>query len=217
MLFDGLKKILFLLFLSIFFSLSASSQYNSTYNKEVGQYCTTITHHPYQCYRYHVLAPTIYGGIMMTMTSGNYVGENTMVGLDIGFKLPISWGVSCSKFAAILTPYLDGKIAMKPQKPGHVPMTYGGQLTVAPGLQYGRISVNAGPYVAYSAFTEFNNSDIGSLKPEISGWDFGVRFAVSFLIKENIDLEARFDLGITDQNQDFKKNDLSVTVGYRFK
>lgn len=155
----------------------------------------------------------------MSNTSGSVAGNNNLWGLDFGIKLSNGWQNTCSSTQLQLNGYVEGKIAIanSDNSYGDVPSMYALQLTVAPGIRTGNFSIDCGPYLAYSAFSVLDEEDISSiLEAEASGIDFGLRLGFAVLL-ESVELGLHYDIGLSDMDKKFKKNDLLFSIGFKFK
>ncbi len=199
------------------------AQSSVRYNKNVNQYCSKIGRHPTQCRKYHEIYSCLYGGLLMTQTSGNVTDGSYLGGLDLGYKLSNVWETSCSPIATILNAYLDvkgttyiedGSYSLTDEERNLYPTAYSGQIAIAPGVQYKNVSVFIGPYIAYFGYGDVENA-FAKFHQKESGIDVGVRVGLSVHLN-TVEIGAHYDIGLSNHKKDFKKNDLSLTVGYCF-
>lgn len=148
----------------------------------------------------------------MSKVSSDIVNEN-LWGLDIGCKFTNLWGYTCSPVRAELNAAVDIKFATQFSEENECAATdYALQLTVTPGIRINRFSVEVGPYIAYAALSDSREE---LLSPNVSGMDYGIRMGCTIHFeKQKIDLH--YDMGLSDQSKQFKKNDLMLTYGFLF-
>lgn len=183
-------------------------------------YSICVNRHPSKCSMDYEFGGSFYGGLMMSQTSGSIAGEHYLGGLDIGVKLTNMWGYTCQPVKFELNAYVDIKaatyISTSNNSSTYDYTDYAAQLTITPGVRLGRFSMDCGPYFAYAACTD-NIEDVTDFfsYPKVSGFDFGLRMgaAVHF---EKVQVGLHYDIGITDHDKRFKKNDLMLTVGSQF-
>lgn len=207
----------------LFVCQGVSAQSN---NNTPSPYSYRVSRHPSHCSTDYEFGGSLYGGLMMSQTSGSIAGDHYLGGLDIGVKLTNMWGYTCQPVKFELNAYVDIKAATYLNTSddsdgsftlGDTPTVnedytdYAAQLTISPGVRLGRFSIDCGPYIAYAAYTD--GDFFGS--PNVSGLDYGIRMgaAVHF---EKIQIGLHYDMGITDHDKRFKKNDLMLTIGSQF-
>lgn len=206
---------------SIVVAFLCQGVYAQLYDKNVSQYCYHINNHPFNCKLIYELGGSLYGGLMMSSTSGTIAGKHNLGGLDLGVKLTNKWGYSCQPIKYELNTYLDIKFASYVftsfGDDSSIQYTdYAAQVTIAPGVRYRNVSLACGPYMAYSAFTDdLDDPDYIIPDPIVSGVEFGLRIGIAFHF-EKIQLGFRYDMGLSDQSGTFKKNDLMLTIGSQF-
>ncbi len=200
-------------------------------NDKVSPYSYKVNRHPYSCYSDYEFGGSFYGGLMMSQTTGTIAGEHYLGGLDIGVKLTNMWGYTCQPVKFELNAYVDIKAATYLSTSddsdgtftlGDTPTLnkdytdYAAQLTVTPGVRLGRFSIDCGPYIAYAAYTD-NIDDIEEFfaYPKVSGLDFGIRVGAAIHF-EKVQIGLHYDMGLTDHDKRFKKNDLMLTIGSQF-
>lgn len=199
-----------------------------SYNNDVSQYCERIGSHPSHCHGICELGGSFYGGLMMSSTNGIVAGNNNLAGLDLGCKLTNTWGYTCAPLSFELNAYLDLKFATyistsddeedfvlsdSPTEPSKSNTDYAVQLTVAPAIRYSNVSIDCGPYIAYSAYN--NDTEECFTDPAVSGLDYGIRMGLSYHFSK-VQLGIHYDMGLSDQDKKFKKNDLIITIGTQF-
>lgn len=193
---------------------SLSAQTNN-YDNDVEQYCSRISSHPLHCNIDYKFGGFLYGGLMMSSTSGDVSGKNTLGGVDLGLKLTNTWGYTCKPVQFILNAYLDVKYATylsTSDESNHTnDVDYAAQVTIAPGFRYGRISVDCGPYIAYSAYKD--DFEECFTDPDVAGMELGLRMGLSVHF-EKVQVGLRYDIGLSDHGKEFKKKDLMLTVGF---
>lgn len=194
-------------------------------------YSFQVNRHPSHCSMDYEFGGSFYGGLMMSQTSGSIAGDHYIGGLDIGVKLTNMWGYSCQPVKFELNAYVDIKAATYLSTSddsdgtftlGDTPSEnkdysdYAAQLTVAPGVRLGRFSIDCGPYIAYAAYTD-NIQDFEDFFgcPKVSGLDYGIRMGAAIHF-EKVQIGLHYDMGLTDHDKRFKKNDLMLTIGSQF-
>lgn len=202
-------------------------------NSMPSPYSFQVSRHPSHCSTDYEFGGSFYGGLMMSQTSGSIAGDHYLGGLDIGIKLTNMWGYTCQPVKFELNAYVDIKAATYLSTSddsdgsftlGDTPTVnedytdYAAQLSITPGIKWGRFSIDCGPYIAYAAYTDdIDLEEFGEIfsSAKVSGFDFGIRMgaAVHF---EKIQIGLHYDIGITDHDKRFKKNDLMLTIGSQF-
>lgn len=215
-------KLFWLVLLTIWLMATpTASAQQLRYDTAVNQYCERIGRHDMKCYNYREFNTTLYGGLMYVKTSGNVAGSNNLGGLDLGAKFTHTWGMSCVPVQLQLNGYVDAMasatIDNKESSGKTYPAVYSGQLTITPGLRYGIVSVDCGPYIAYSGYRLLKDEkdDKSSTLAKVDGIAAGLRMGVNISIKK-IEIGLHYDMDFTDHKKDFKKSDLLVSVGYTF-
>ena len=210
------------------FLISCHSMYAQSYDKNVEQYCYHVNNHPLSCGIYHEFSRAIYGGIMMSSTSGTVAEKHNLGGLDIGMKLTNAWGYSCQNILLELNGYVDLKFATKlggnddsdgTFTLGDTPTEkvnytdFAAQITITPGIRINKWSIDCGPYIAYSGYK--NDTEELFTDPDVSGMEFGIRVGTAIHFSK-VQLGLYYDKALSDCDKKFKKNDLMLFIGCQF-
>lgn len=154
------------------------------YDSNVDQYCRHINSHPSSCRIDQSWEGSIYGGLMMSSVSGEALGQScSLGGLDIGASATYLWGRTCWPIFLEFNGYLDlkGATYISSEESDCEYTDYAVQLTLTPGIRINRFSIDCGPYIAYSAFSDVQDDQF--LSPNVSGTEFGIRVGCALRFK----------------------------------
>lgn len=200
-----------------------SSTNDNQRNKSVFQYSHKTNRHPLRCSKEHSVGASVYFAPVLTMTSGQVAGDNTLGGLDLGVKIT-SLNTTCWDVQWEFNTYIDVRAATfistgEGEDMNEWPTTYSAQLTLAPGIRFGRVALDLGPYLAYSAYKLENEESINSFQDffsaDVSGLEAGLRAGITFHLRK-VQLGLHYDKALTNQNNQFRKDDVLLTIGTQF-